>query len=1039
MQRLPRNFRFTPIDQMFGQTGTAQPAPARTRRQRDQPESSDIRAFFRRIPRRARAAPSLMRAAPTVEAARQRARMASELHGDYTTEEIMPNTFRLSTSTRAGFLRFLRERAPPNSRYRLLMKSPTIPTNRYSVGTRYIQVSANERLPRKLYEELERARVHYNTFGEIRKDSWGEFFVDGSQIENAWDMISHFDIAVVFSPNTGGCNKRNGVTRTVVNDMVLMSFPSRDNNCALACIRQMLGDDEFLQRINKHREKAIGIDKVYKTLRAAVGIKGPMSPDQVKAVCQYLECWEDGLIYEGEVGEKTRLALHAGHWFMFAGMDGFRQCRCGRWVRESSDHRCNAARLQFFQHEIANNECGFGTITFDLETRNDLNHKKVAWTHDANGEVVHRSEFFYQVPTEISWYDGRDVTNHIGLDCVDRFLEYLNDESREGRFKVLKSHNGSRFDNAFILARILERDSEYDTARNVLIKGTQILSIKWKGHIFLDTMKHLAFSLEKLCKDFKVETAKIKEVVVDGRVMGSMDLCLMRKHLGPQEFIDSLSEDERRAYIAYCNADVVSLYQVDQKYQATLRDAFRKINRVSLQDWDLATYDQAVAENDKEALDAMKWKLAVKESDIEKLQMSVTAPGMMYSLSKIINRRHILTKDEKKNIKKKKTGNWWTPDKESFDFIKKCKIGGISHVQHPGFHKGPIAGIDVVSLYPATFIHGSFPRGAPEKTNTWVKGHLGLYTIRNVKSPGLPIGAIPLRKENGSLDWSAQEIPEAHVTSCDLITMTELGYTFEVVEGLYWKESWNPFREMISVFKDIKMEQDRLKGTEDYNNALREVAKLCQNAFFGKLLETCNSYEYKVLTQAEVAAVEWDAEAGEELRFQNGRFILKRVADKAPCPVQFGVFVLGQSRRIMQRYFNLVGRENVIASETDSIYLKTEKLGPLYASTQPLLRISKEYGDMEVEMKNITDAYFLEKKLYCIETDDGSYKYAFKGVPKRHLTPDVYKELYEKRKVEFRDILMFKRILFDSNTAPGIAVGTIMKTVVASREYKEYH
>ena len=980
-----------------------------------------------------------MRAQPTVEAARRQARMASELHGDYSAEQILPNTWKLSTSTRAGFLRFLRERAPPNSRYRLLMKSPTIPSNRYSVGTRFIQVSASERLPRKLYDELERARVFYNTFGEVLKDSWGAFFIDGSQIENAWDMVSHFDIAVVFSPNTGGCNKRTGVTRTVVNDMVLMSFPSRDNNCALACIRQLLGDDEFLQRLNKHREKPIGLDKVYKTLRAAVGIKGPMSADQVKQVCQYLDCWEEGMILEGDVDEtKTKLVLHAGHWYLFAGMDGFRQCRCGRWVRESSDHKCNAARVEYFQHEIASNECGYETITYDIETRNHLNHKKVAWTHDANGNVVHRSEFFYQVPTEISWYDGSEVTNHVGLDCIDRFLTYLNDESREGRYKILKSHNGSRFDNHFILARILDTDPGFDTARNVLIKGTQILSIKWRGNLFLDTMKHLAFSLEKLCKDFRVETPKIKEVTVGGQVMGSMDLCLMRKELGPQAFLDSLSEDERRAYIQYCDADVISLYQVDQKYQATLRDAFRKINRVTLQDWDLAAYDKAIEEDDKEALDAMKWKLAVKESDIEKLQMSVTAPGMMYSLSKIINRKHILTKDAKKNIAKKKTGNWWIPDKESFDFIKKCKIGGISHVQHAGFHPGPLAGIDVVSLYPATFIHGSFPKGAPEKTDTWVRGHLGLYTIRHVKSPGLPIGAIPLRKDDGSLDWAAQEIPEAHVSSFDLITMSELGYTFEVVEGLYWKESWNPFKDMISVFKDIKMGQDALKGTPEYNNALREVAKLCQNAYFGKLLETCNSFEYKVLSQDELSSIEWDSEAGEEIRFQNGRFILKRVADKAPCPIQFGVFVLAQSRRIMQRYFNLVGRENVTASETDSIYIRTDKLGPLYASNQPLLRISKEYGDMEVEYKNIRDAYFLEKKCYCIKTDDGSYKYAFKGVPKRHLTPEVYKELYEKRRVEFRDIPMFKRILFDSNTAPGIAIGTIMKTVVASLEYKEY-
>ena len=94
---------------------------------------------------------------------------------------------------------------------------------------------------------------------------------------------------------------------------------------------------------------------------------------------------------------------------------------------------------------------------------------------------------------------------------------------------------------------------------------------------------------------------------------------------------------------------------------------------------------------------------------------------------------------------------------------------------------------------------------------------------------------------------------------------------------------------------------------------------------------------------------------------------------------------------------------------------------------------------MEVEYKDLTECFFLEKKCYIVGLSNGSYKMAFKGVPGKYLKREKYMELYKNGKVIFKDMDKFERHLFNSNNRLGITVGKTVKTVrQGNRKYRDY-
>ncbi len=154
------------------------------------------------------------------------------------------------------------------------------------------------------------------------------------------------------------------------------------------------------------------------------------------------------------------------------------------------------------------------------------------------------------------------------------------------------------------------------------------------------------------------------------------------------------------------------------------------------------------------------------------------------------------------------------------------------------------------------------------------------------------------------------------------------------------------------------------------------------------------------------------------------KFIVRTMSTTVnKSPIYLGVFVLAYSRDLMMNYFDIIGRDNVIATETDSMYFHSSHL-PKIAD-----KIGKEIGYLDIDdFGNIKRAYFLAKKAYALHNPDNPdpkkrYKYRLKGVPSKCLSWIKYEEWWDTGSTSFT-VNHFKRDLFNDSS---IRIGDMIK------------
>jgi hypothetical protein len=284
----------------------------------------------------------------------------------------------------------------------------------------------------------------------------------------------------------------------------------------------------------------------------------------------------------------------------------------------------------------------------------------------------------------------------------------------------------------------------------------------------------------------------------------------------------------------------------------------------------------------------------------------------------------------------------------------------------------------------------------------------------------------------GSRDWKQKEISEAYLTNIDIERMLNHGSTMDIKEGYYWEKTFSPFKKMLTVFTNEKMKQDQLKDEKSslYNNELRECCKLMGNSLFGRQLMTIEPniyHQVKCISDSEI-----DMNNSSLLWTQSGLMVKQKGQEENGC-IQFGVFILAYSRDLMQKYFDVVGRENVIATETDSIYL------PTHALKRADKYIGKKFGMLDYEFKNCEEALFTGKKFYYIQKPDGKKdKMRCKGLPSKHLSKQVYEDVLFKGKHTSQNIVQFQRTLFSQDFTGIMISENVQKTLKADDKLTYY-
>ena len=678
-------------------------------------------------------------------------------------------------------------------------------------------------------------------------------------------------------------------------------------------------------------------------------------------------------------------------------MENKNKCKdCGRefW----NDHHCNPDRISFYQQQRlrVHSMSIIKELYFDIETRNDID----------NITTITDNKYYLQVATLLSFVNHETKQSYLGLDCIDRFLQFLLQETPEHTFYNIFAHNGSKFDFFFIIEAIM-KDPLYNThynAKQSIFKGSRIITFWFRGHKFIDTMNFVAGSLEKLCDDFKVKNKKIKEFTIGDKLMTSMDICLYEgKNLNPTQYLEYLqtNDEMRYAYIEYCEYDCISLQELHQNFCGEMTNVVNTIYQ-----------EKGYAPNIK--------------NDIKSAS---TLPGFIFKIWKDVEK------------------NDYVPEGKEREDLGNSIIGGISDVNKKGKFDFPDENnrgcvIDVVSLYVSQMIQQQYPKGKPIVCDGYVRDKLGVYRVENIIFPPdsrEQIKDIP-RKTKTGLDWHTDYIDECWLTSVDLERMKKNRVRFTVREGYYWEETYNPFS-LLTTITNVKMQQDVLKSQKlPFNDALRNCCKLSGNSLYGKMMERSKNYEFKNFDS--LNDIEDDLfNSSTNICYTNGQFITKIESDVSKSPLQFGTFILAYARECIMTYADMVGRENIYTMETDSIMCSIKDI-TLVEHGYGTYKIGKELGNMEIELDTITQGIFCAKKCYALQyiskgnnkddpkekAGDVVFKMRFKGVPKKLLKYGVYKELFEKGTYSFNDIAVWKRQLFASEKT-GILIGSQTKTI----------
>lgn len=353
------------------------------------------------------------------------------------------------------------------------------------------------------------------------------------------------------------------------------------------------------------------------------------------------------------------------------------------------------------------------------------------------------------------------------------------------------------------------------------------------------------------------------------------------------------------------------------------------------------------------------------------------------------------------------------------------------------YHEFLIA-LDGNSLYPSAMVIGCYPHGQMflvlddndpqlQSNSSKFSNSMILHLLKNHKNgritgiphyileivwkiPNIPQAIVPYREEGTGLIYPANGVYHGVYNDVDIEEGLLDGYeVLEVKKGVYWLESGNPFKELISY---LYSERNKLKKEGD---VFEYVLKITMNSAYGKNLEGLSeSYTFKDKDYEPQFN-----EQAEELENGQSEIRIKFLNDIIHKPTYLGSYILAYSRKIMNGYMRRVGMENIYYTDTDSIYItgKSFKASGI-KETSVLGGVKNDYG----EDVRITKAYFLDQKRYFLQKHDVG------GEKKWKAAVEKYGEDSKEAKALFKDFhkisckyvgLTFKNVIQGVKTTVG--------------------
>ncbi len=323
---------------------------------------------------------------------------------------------------------------------------------------------------------------------------------------------------------------------------------------------------------------------------------------------------------------------------------------------------------------------------------------------------------------------------------------------------------------------------------------------------------------------------------------------------------------------------------------------------------------------------------------------------------------------------------------------------------------------DVSSLYPCAmagneFLKVQFPTGFSRWTENcemaFNSGKIGFYEIEYIPVKNIDKPILPRRLKDGSIKWDLMDGTGVY-NSVDIKNALKVGYQIKFINRcLVYDESRDDiFTGYIQKFYNMKAEEDKKANP---NEAKRNICKLKMNGLYGKMLQK-PIFEHEMIATniKEVYAFLKDKEFLKLDILDENKVLIKAKSletsedDCVNKPSQFGSFVLGYSRELMQHYFeqydNTLTKHTMTYGDTDSSHI----YGDIYYEMKQKGFIPDEpkLGYLSNDIKDKNGMIIMElcigAKMYLYKyiTSDGRIvtKMKAKGLPKKCLTQQFFME-----------------------------------------------
>jgi hypothetical protein len=830
---------------------------------------------------------------------------------------------------------------------------------------------------------------HFNCFYDKAKtQTYTETYegynavVDMNEIKDIFNIVDVKNIETI----RGGCNHHPScekILKTPIYEFTLFNPTSRDNNCFFKCLMHFKPDINAVELRNKYK----------------IPMKSMVDVDNALQIINDLDL-EIEIIdenYNDELYENTKyILLKHNHYYV----------------------------VESFKAIIKKNtKTKRGLMTFDLETRQTEDYHLIEASNTKSYILKDTICCVYYKPYKQIKHQSLTLQTNDEKASSRQFIDFLNEESKQGRTYNIIAHNGGKFDFYFVVGQMTTQellDSELQ------LRGTTIIGLNYKGHSFRDSYCFMNFGLNKLCKNFKINDGKITEFNINGVVMNNEQLCFYKPNLKFKEFMNLENKEPEfwELYTKYCLYDCISLYQIWEKFQGSVNDLISKINPVLLtvcplmSSTTIGSHAKRILEN---CVSNNKKQLLLDFLSLKKNKRQYEYIGDLNS-----------------------------QDENKYEFIKHFKRGGISHCNQMGKHNSGITSIDITSQYPASLIYGMCPVGKSQWVKTYEPQLYGFYHLKDVVfKTDYKFKPVADSVLGVSLNWGCNEIKDLYVDSYMIHYLKQhFGLLqFKVVDGLVSNKEIKMdyvFGSYVKTFFHEKQRQDELKDNNDneYNPAYRETIKLYLNSLTGKLVED-PSIHYSLV---------YDENGTKNI---NGVQCEKVVNMGFNMWVACGCMVYSYSKRLLFEYINCLPNKSnsVIHVETDGIYFSTkDKINALenidnYDGKFECIKLGDNLGNVKIEKS--TDAgqvaYFLGKKFYAIFDNKGD-TFRIKGIPQNTIDDAgnkinlVDRKLYEtiySGKTDTKTFKTMRKSLYNEKTQ--ISSHEITRTIKPNGIYREFN